>query len=120
MRELNRVAPAELDAAMVRVSERTILPAARSLTPRRSGALAASTRVVQTPKGVAFTNPKVYANVQHFGGQTWHARSGPLHSVKSPGPGITGKRFITRAVEHNPAFDRAMLDELEALVLRHL
>ena len=120
MRELERVAAGELDAAMVKVSERTVLPVSARLAQGKAGtgALGAATRVVQTPRGVEFVNRKVYANVQHYGGQTWNAASrvGRSANQRFPGPGITGKHFVTEAVRTNPAFDAGMQDALNGLV----
>jgi hypothetical protein len=130
MRELARVCPTELDDALVRVGEATIVPASRSKAaavfsgaPPHDGTstrLADQTRVVKTPKGAAVVNDKVYANVQNWGGHTWHAQSRLGRSHKPPGPGVPATHFIDQAARDNPAFDAAMQRELERLVDRFL
>ena len=126
MRQLEKVAPAEVDGAMLRVATREALPQIRS-----KGSLAAKTTVQPARDagtvhhGVEFRNDAVHANVQHWGGQTWFARSrvgDPARkaSLARGNRAIKGKRFVIDAVDNDPRFDQMLLDELEALILRVL
>ena len=96
MRRLAVVAPGELDDAMGRVARRVVLPAARRTL---RGSLAGSTVVKPSVKGAAFVNTKVYANVHHWGGHTWHAQSrvGKAQNAawtSQHGSGIRGTRSL--------------------------
>jgi phage gpG-like protein len=130
MRELARVAPVELDAALVRVGEETIVPASKSRAqaafsgaPPHDGTsvrLADQTKMVPTPKGAAIVNDKVYANVQNWGGRTHGAISRVGRSAMPKGSGVPATHFISDAARDNPAFTAAMERELAALVTKHL
>jgi hypothetical protein len=130
MRELARVAPVELDAALVRVGEEVVVPASKNransvfsgATPHdgTSARLADQTRAVRTPKGAAIVNDKVYANVQDRGGRTWHAQSRVGRSAMPAGRGVPATHFISGAVFDDPAFFVALERELDLLVERHL
>ena len=130
MRELARVAPVELDAALVRVGEEVVVPASQrraqavfSGAPPHDGTtarLADQTRVVPTPKGAAVVNSKVYANVQNWGGHTWHAQSRIGRSAMPKGAGVPGTRFISDAAKDSPEFNAAIDRELSSLISKYL
>ena len=127
MRELQRIAPHELDAALLRLTEKDVIPASKALAAQRfSGAaprdgtskrLADSTRAVPTPRGVAVVNSKVYANVQNWGGRTTHAISRGGGAV---GGEIKASHFLSDAAYENPVLYADLERAFTALVEKHL
>ena len=73
-----------------------VLPDARKLTPVKTGKLAGSERVGSKGALLTLRSPKVYANVQHWGGRTRKPASGP-----PTGNPIKGTHFFTRALVGN-------------------
>ena len=121
-RELVRVAPAELDAELQRLAVRDVLPVARSLAG--GGRLASGLRVTEARDRIVFEDRLPHANVQHYGGQTWYARSrvgeaARKASLSRGNRAIKGKRFVERAVEDNPKFLADVLTALEDLTASH-
>jgi hypothetical protein len=86
----------QLNADVKRSLEREVLPDARRLTPQKTGKLAASERVGSRGAVLTLRSPRVYANVQHWGGRTRKPVSGP--PTQQP---IKGTRFFTRALVGN-------------------
>lgn len=122
MRRLEQVAPMELNTALVDVARRVVLPRAKTRAPHRSGRLAGSLSVVPGgARGAAIRSTLPYANVQHWGGRTWYARSAkPWPSPVPVGRSIKGKRFVQGVLEQDiAAVTRAIGDELDRMVLKH-
>lgn len=92
-RDLKRLAP-EVDKELrkeLRDVARPIIQTAQALTPRRTGALAASLRPSVTQKAVAIRSRLPYANVIHWGGRT-----GPQRTTR-----IQANPFLSRAIEQH-------------------
>lgn len=91
--ELRREVPHALRIA----TERVVLPVARSLTPKKSGALAASERVVARGNSVSLVSRLPYSNVQHWGGTTGRGHSrGHAGATR-----VKASLFAVRAVEQS-------------------
>jgi hypothetical protein len=113
IRELERVAPIEVNDELAEVAERTILPVAEKYTPvgdGRSGTpgrLKAGTKIVKVRGVPAFVNKQPYANTQHWGRKTRGA--------------VTGARFVPRAVKDTIGeVTREIEERLSRLLERHL
>ena len=129
LRELQRVAPVAVDDAMERVARTAVLPVART---GLRGSLKGSTVVKATTQGPQFVNTKVYANVQHWGGHTWHAQSRVGRSASNAyrahnGPGIKGSFGVWDALSSSrdenvlrPYVASAIAREIDALLTKHL
>jgi phage gpG-like protein len=87
-----------------------VLPTARALAPKRSGALAASLKATATGQRASIRSRLPYANAQHWGGTV-----GPKKTSY-----ITGKHFVSRAVEMKQAVvvDKVG-DGIDALARKH-
>lgn len=123
MRRLETVAPIELNMALERIALTRVLPGAKSRAPHKSGRLAGSLSVVPGPpsRGAAVKSPLVYANVQHWGGRTWHARSRVGRSTKPAGRAIKGTRFVQATVEQDGALiARDIGNALDRMMQKHL
>lgn len=85
----------EVPTALREATERVVLPVSRARTPRRTGRLAASERVVARGNSVSITSRLPYANVVHWGGS-----AGRGHSPSRPGAvRFKASLFAVRAVE---------------------
>lgn len=106
-RELGKELTRELKAAA-----EAVLPAARSLAPRRSGALAGSLRAAAAGNKASIRSRLPYANAVHWGTGARRGKPGPHN--------IAPRKFVVRAVDANQ--DRivdVIGDRLEKFADRH-
>lgn len=106
-KELGKELTRELKAAA-----EVVLPAARALTPKRSGKLAGSLRAAAAGNKASIRSSVVYANAVHWGTGVRRGKPGPHN--------IAPRKFVVHAVDANQ--DRiveAMGDALEKFADRH-
>jgi len=120
MRDLALVAPVEVDQRLAKVARTRVLPDARSRTRRgKTGQLASSLNVGVGARGPVFKNPLAYANVQYWGGRTWHAQSRVGRSAMPVGKAIAGRPAIYEALQE-PMVALAIGRELDDMMRKHL
>lgn len=110
LRAIDRDLDKDLRASLKKAVEREVLPAAKALTPVRTGKLRESLKARASGNRVAVDSRLPYANVQHWGGNVGRGKA--TH--------VRGTLFASRAVDaRQEKIVDVVGDGIEDLARRH-
>lgn len=111
-RKLNR----ELGRDIKQAVERELLPTARRLAPKRTGALAGSIRVSSDMRGATIRSRLPYANVIHWGGSVPSKRS----TSRRPKRRFKRTLFLVRAAQQEgPEVEEGIAKAMDGFLRRN-